>query len=159
MAMVNCSDAAIGVENKDPIERYLSLMAGFALFDEGSAEVEIIATAEKTENFYSKHSPKIMHLYKLNGLYYPGSYILTRIREHLTNITNQVTSEMLNNDGAIIDARGDEKLIDSYRGKDTATTWKNVYNAALDRTKIRVAFLSGLLDVVNKLGNFNNMEE
>lgn len=159
VAMVNCSDAAIGVENKDPIERYLSLMAGFALFDEGSAEVEIIATAEKTENFYSKHSPKIMHLYKLNGLYYPGSYILTRIREHLTNITNQVTSEMLNNDGAIIDARGDEKLIDSYRGKDTATTWKNVYNAALDRTKIRVAFLSGLLDVVNKLGNFNNMEE
>lgn len=42
IALVNCSSAAIGYKIKDPIEKYLSVLAGFAIFDEGSLEIEMI---------------------------------------------------------------------------------------------------------------------
>jgi hypothetical protein len=80
IAIVNCAHRALGAEKKDPIEHYLSTLAGFAVFDEGSAELELIAS-KAPQDIIELGSPQLMHLYKLDGLYYPGSFVLERIYE------------------------------------------------------------------------------
>lgn len=150
-ALVNCSSSAIGTANKEPLEKYLSAMAGFAVFDEGSAEIEMIVNT--TQNIYIDYSPQIMHLYKLNGLYFPGSYILQRIYDNLQNCINDLVSETTNNDGAVIRATASEKLIGSHSQDEGTARWARVYEAAQSNsiTSINVAFLSGLLNIVDQL--------
>ena len=157
-ALVNCSTATIGTDNKEPIEKYLSAMAGFAVFDEGAAEIEMLV--DTTQNIYIDYSPQIMHLYKLNGLYFPGSYILQRIYDNLQNYINNMTSTAINNDGAVIRATASEKLIGSHKQDEGPARWERVYQAAQDRsvTSIEVAFLSGLFNIIEQLyDNFKNI--
>ena len=146
-ALVNCSSSTIGIGNKEPLEKYLSLMAGFAVFDEGSAEVEMISGKAKEQ--YANFSPQIMHLYRLNGMYFPGSYILSRIYDNLTKTSTEINSQITtNNDGAIINAQASESLIEQGKG---AARWTQTFQAAQGVTSVSVAFMSGLLDIVGQL--------
>ena len=83
MSVINCSPASlIGDKKQNIIEDYLGALAAFALFDEGGAEAEIISgVAEKTRGGYS--SPNILHLYAVNSMYVPGSYVLTKVLEEV----------------------------------------------------------------------------
>lgn len=145
-AIVNCADAALGTANKDPIEKYLSTLAGFAVFDEGSAELAIIS--KTASDFLLENSPKLLHLYKLNGLYFPGSYILSRIYENLSKTINQIQTECVNNDGVHIRANATESLIPK-KEHDLATRWSTTYNKAKEVTFVDISFLSGLFNIVD----------
>ena len=154
-ALVNCSPATIGIDNKAPLEKYLSLMAGFAVFDEGSAEIEMLSNQAR-ETYITEFSPQVMHLYKLNGMYFPGSYILQRIYDNLQKTAIEVESEITNNDGAVISASASEALIGSHKQDDGAARWARVFSAAQGVTSVSVAFMSGLLNIVDQLiGAFN----
>lgn len=158
VALVNCSQSTIGTFNKTPLEKYLSLMAGFAVFDEGSAEIELLANKSTSE--YGDYSPQIMHLYKLNGLYFPGSYILQRIYDNLVKTIANSESNIMNNDGAVIQATASESLIGSHKTDHGRTRWRRVFHAAQDSsvTTIHVAFMSNLLNIVNQLmGAFTDL--
>lgn len=150
VAIVNCSDMALGNVNKDPIEKFLSLMAGFAIFDEGAAEIESLV--QIADNQISS-SPKILHLYKLNGLYFPGSYILAKMRDNLGNIVESSNDFINNNDGAKINAYGSARDIPlALKGADLQEErWATTYKNAAENTRITVAFISGLLNIVNQL--------
>ena len=82
-AVINCSPlSVVGETHKNIIEDYLGALAAFALFDEGGAEAEIISgVAEKTRKGYS--SPNILHIYAVDSIYVPGSYVLTKTVEEL----------------------------------------------------------------------------
>ena len=74
--------------------------------------------------------------------------------DNLTNITKIAGNEIKNNDGAKIDARGSGKYIpDSKKIKARPIRWNMTYKASLEVTNIRVAFISGLMDIVNQLIN------
>ena len=156
VALVNCSDETLGSSNRPALEKFLSTLVTFAMFDEGSAEVEMIANS--MTNNYVATSPKIMHIYKLNGLYFPGSYILQRVFDHLQKNLEQWNNET-NNDGVHIYARASEALIGSHNIDSGAERWARVYEAALDSnvTSIEVTFLSNLMDIINQLTNLNNI--
>ena len=147
-AIVNCSPAALGHGNMGAIEKYLSTMAGFAVFDEGAAELQLIA--KRAESFYQENSPKLLHIYKLNGMYFPGSYMLTRIQENLTGVVSQMHKLSVNNDGVHIRANATEAMIPKNI-HDPKTRWETTYNNALKSTTMDVSFLSGLFNVVNQL--------
>ena len=149
-ALVNCSSETIGSFNKEPLEKYLSLMAGFAVFDEGSAEVEMLSQQAR-ETYITDYSPQIMHLYKLNGMYFPGSYVLQRIYDNLQKVSTEISAEITNNDGAIINAQASEALIGSHKQDEGAARWARVFSAAQGVTSVSVAFMSGLLDIVDQL--------
>lgn len=155
--IVNCSAEALGSKNKDPIERYLSILAGFAIFDEGSAEIESMTESLTYEiNGIQHGGPQIMHLYNLNGTYYPGSFILQRIYDHLTKTISEIDDEIINNDGAHISAYGSGADIAKEETERTAR-WRKTYQSAKGKTRISVAFLSGLLNIMNQLNEpFNN---
>lgn len=151
IALVNCSPYTLGFSNKGPIERYLSLVAGFAVFDEGAVELETIVN--KNNNYYIEYSPKIMHLYKLNGIYYPGSYILSRIYDNLQQTTKQILSEK-NTDGVKIRADSSpENLLSSKDNAANIDTWKNIYEKALknEHTSIEINFLSNVVNIIKQL--------
>ena len=149
-ALVNCSPDTIGTDNKAPLEKYLSLMAGFAVFDEGSAEIEVLSNQAR-EAYITNFSPQIMHLYKLNGMYFPGSYILQRIYDNLQKTAAEAESEITNNDGAVISASASEALIGSHKQDDGVARWARVFSAAQGVTSVSVAFVSGLLNIVDQL--------
>ena len=157
VAIVNCSPAAIGSANKGPIEQYLSTLAGFAVFDEGSAELELI-TQNIKEKALLKSSPKLLHLYKLDGLYYLGSFILQQIHEQLTSVFKdtgeQVESQI--HDGAHIRATATESIIpkrELLSRQDMISWWADTYEiASTQYTSIDVSFLSNLFNIVNQLG-------
>mgnify|MGYP007013876515 CR=1 FL=1 len=76
-AIINCSPISIvGEDNKNIIENYLSSMAALAMFDEGSAEAQIIGDLKKKVEDRKKVNPKILQLYRVNGLFIPGSVVL-----------------------------------------------------------------------------------
>ena len=157
IAIVNCSPNALGSENKGPIEQYLSTLAGFAVFDEGSAELELI-THNVKEKALLKSSPKLLHLYKLDGIYYPGSFILQRIHEQLTSVFNDTGEqiEQQTHDGAHIRATANENIIPKRKllsEQDMSSWWKDTYEiASTHYTSIDVSFLSNLFNIVNQLG-------
>lgn len=100
--------------------------------------------------------PQIMHLYNLNGTYYPGSFILQRIYDHLTKTISEIDNEIINNDGAHISAYGSGADI-AKAETDPTTRWRKTYQSAKGKTRISVAFLSGLLNIMNQLNEpFNS---
>ena len=153
IALVNCSPHALGDKNREPLEKFLSALAGFAVFDEGSAEIAIIAQTAVDE---FQNPPKILHLYRLDGLYYPGSFILQRIYNKLEKIVEPY--ESINNDGAHIRAVASESIIQQYTKKisNLQNRWTSTYEKAStsEYTSIEITFLSGLLDISKQLGHF-----
>ena len=155
VAIVNCSPHALGASKRDPIEKYLSTLAGFAVFDEGSAELALIAkTAPK--DIIEEGTPRFLHLYRLDGLYYPGSYVLQRIYDQLNLTLNNILLDEIHkktNDGAHINARASKQIIQG-RYQDLGERWKATYEVARDNyTSIEVSFLSNLFDIVKQLGD------
>ena len=89
-AIINCSPLSVlGESNKNLIEDYLGSLAAFTLFDEGGVEAAII---KKFQDRLMKNqsnmgipgiynNPSILHLYKVNGIYVPGSYVIQQIQK------------------------------------------------------------------------------
>jgi hypothetical protein len=102
-AVINCSpNSIIGERHKNIIEDYLGAMAAFALFDEGGAEAEIIkGVSDRLKENYT--TPNILHLYAVNSIYVPGSYVLSKILEELKACaTNAYTAYESQRKGATI---------------------------------------------------------
>ena len=153
IAIVNCSPHALGASKRDPIEKYLSTLAGFAVFDEGSAEIELIAGTAPKE-IIEAGTPQLLHLYRLDGLYYPGSYVLSRIYEQLNTTLSEMQTQIheKTHDGAHINAKASEQIIQG-KYKDMKQRWAETYNVARDYyTSINVSFLSNLFNIVKQLG-------
>jgi len=157
-AVINCSRFTHGEELKDPIEKYLSLLGSFAIFDEGGAEIGQIANTWKAHIQISSRSKtfvtaKIIHIYELNGIYFPGSYILQRVYDRLTKVMSTVEGKAdSNKDGVRIRATANPGLINKDI-KDLQKRWEDVYTKATNPniTSIHVTFLAGLADIITEL--------
>lgn len=96
-----------------------------------------------------------MHLYRLNGLYFPGSYILQRIYDRLeSTISTELNKTAINSisDGVHIRATANETLINPNI-TNVSDSWADVYKKAQDSsiTSIEVTFLSDLFNIVDQL--------
>lgn len=169
-AIINCSpDSVIGDSNKDVIENYLGALATFALFDEGGAELAIInEIVNKTDTNYLNTTPRILHLYKVNGIYYPGSYVLTQVREQIqscltslqdvhaqlersnsVSIENHINKSMLPNKNRwATDSNG------KYLPPKDNDPWGSVGQTAAYSSSIisiHVIFLGGIMDILKRV--------
>lgn len=157
-AINNSSLSVVGRKNEDILESILGSLATFAIFDEGGAELAILRDKiiEITEN---NTNPNIMHLYLLNGIYYPGSYVLTTVLNNLKQILNEIKTEVghtgpsnikLTNTTTfdVLPNRGYKNQGSNTLNK---TPWQTVSESAAARTEIHITFLAGLMDVINNL--------
>lgn len=154
--IINTSyESIIGTKYQSVIERYLSAVAAFALFDEGGAEIEIIKhTLDKTSLKHS--SPKILHLYRLDNLYYPGSYIL---KETLAGVMELGKVMTINTHGARIKIVNNTNLDivpnNPWQPGEPINhfPWETVSAYALDHTELQITFLAGMLQILTNLRN------
>ena len=167
-AILNCTPHSIlGTSNKETIENYLGSVAALALFDEGSAEGEVIQTfAEQLQDGANKavnrtDSMKILHLYKGNGIYIPGSYILEQVLKSLQEevIPNILTIPTTVKRGAgitIINNVSEQSTTIPNRPIFGRTSWNDnawaIAGASAEgQIKLQILFLAGLLDIVNSI--------
>jgi len=167
-AIINCSTkSVIGEKNKDFIENYLGSLALFSLFNEGGAELTFLK--EQLEGKDSSTNT-IMHLYKLNGIYYPGSFVLKQALKNLVpfmDIIQQKDMEFKNKNVMIYNpasydmlpnGKFTNKKFSKGSGKDKVVKkqgdthpWQTVSEEVSHGTKIKILFLAGLFDVVQTL--------
>lgn len=165
-AIINCSPVSlIGEKNKNIIEDYLGSIAAFALFDEGAAEATIIRALQHN---HTMNESNILHLYSVNGVYIPGSYVLTKVLKELEACAeNSYRAYESVKRGASITIINpmNENMIPN-RGKDIDVTnppnknpWGTVSNAAKKNVKLQILFLAGLFDIVRDINDtLSNIE-
>lgn len=165
-SILNCfPDSLIGDTNKNLIENYLGSLVAFALFDEGGAESALISKYYKTyfNNLKKeKTTSKILHLYVVNGIYVPGSYVLLKVMETLKKevIPNieQIPATMNRGAGITIINNMSEKDIPNrplyaHQKNPDTHAWATVGQIANKQVSIKILFLAGLLDIVNDINN------
>lgn len=153
----NLSKLAVGGDFKEPLEKYLSIFAGLIMFDDISNIALDSAQMLKNE----QNGPiKNIHLYNLNGVYVPGSMILSYTYENMKNIQNMAQSGRGAN--AKIYTSGIDTAIKKFedehpapfghiKGESYSSYWPQIGEAAVSGTTIRVAFLSSFNAFLNKL--------
>ena len=170
-AILNCSPVSVVKEkNKNLIEDYLGSVAALALFDEGGAEAKIVsAILKQTQNSVNKiaTTPDILHLYRTNTLYVPGSYVLQQILLHLENdvIPNiqKIPTVMKRGAGVVIINKANESMIGNRPIHTTEHPSKSVWTitgqAVADSIDIQILFLAGLLDIAKGINeSLGNLE-
>ena len=159
-AIINCSShSVVGTEYKQDIEYYLGSIAIFSLFDEGLIELNVIKninniTAQPTS------SMRMVHIYRLSGGYYTGSFVLQKARDSLATYIQQIQSlpeQTLNNKqqgGVAILGGGVTPKDLPNKGlsmPEETDPWGKISNLAKGRAKIQVLFMAGLLQTLNKI--------
>jgi len=154
-AIINCSSVSvIGEKNKDFIENYLGSLAIFSMFNEGGAELQLLRQQLAEEQLVTTNN--VMHLYKMNGIYYPGSFILKQVLQNLIpfmNVIEQTDAQLRNKNVMIYNPASYSMLPNGKKSKKQGDThpWQTVGQEISHGTKIKVLFLAGLLDVVKEL--------
>lgn len=156
-AVINCSPVSvIGEENKDIIENYLGSLAIFALFDEASVEMTLFSQQlnKNIENTIS--TPTILHLYGLNGIYYPGSFVLKQVLDSvllMNDIINEQTVTQKIHNGVAITNNTNFNMIPNRGLKNPIDTnpWQTVSKKAEANTNIQITFMAGLLSILASL--------
>lgn len=142
----------IGKKYKGVIERYLSSIAAFALFDEGGAEIKLLQ--DQINDKVDKTSPKILHLYRLNSIYFPGSYILQQTLKGVLELGKVMT---INTHGARIAINNpvDYSIIPnrpwSMGQKIDTEPWQKVSKYAQDNVQLQITFLAGMIQILTNL--------
>lgn len=156
-AIINCSPVSVvGEKNKDIIENYLGSMAVFALFDEAGAEMTLFNQQLSKQVESTISTPSILHLYGLNGIYYPGSFVLSQVLDGvllMNNIINEGTINQEIHNGVTITNNTNFGMIPNKgaaKPSDTAP-WQTVSKKAEANTKIQITFMAGLLSILANL--------
>lgn len=161
-AIINCfPGSVVGESNKYLIEQYLGSLIAFALFDEGSAEGQIVDNLyQKVQNSTkSQFGVNNMHLYLVDSIYYPGSFILQRtldeIKGTIMNKLQQVDTITRKGAGIIIINKASESMVGnrpiSTNMSPSSDVWKTTGLAVKNSIDIRILFLAGLMDIINSI--------
>ena len=85
---INAGSQMIGNFNKDPLIKYFSIFAGFLMFNDAAIMMQD-AVKYIQDQFYNPGPSSEVHLYNLNGILVPSSYILSQTAESLKLIWDE----------------------------------------------------------------------
>lgn len=145
-AMINSASQAIGAENKTALENYFSTMVGYLMFNDAQLLMEDVIN----ERAYEVNGSNDIHLYTINGIYIPNSYILEKTYEALIKIPPDIKS----------DKEGLRARLHVYKGGPVNLTpdltlkeWEATSDIAIQATKLDMHFLAGFLDILENIAN------
>lgn len=143
-AMINAATQAIGANNKTSLEDYFSSMIGYLMFNDGQMLVEDAAN----QRGYIANGSNDIHLYMINSIYLPNSYILQKTYEALTQVASDIESK---NNGikARLHVYTGEPI--DYTRNLTLEEWDASYDVAYNATYLDMHFLAGFLDILNNI--------
>ena len=159
LAIYNCSNGTVGGEVlKNTLEDFFSSFAVMLLFDDAGQQAEYIKT--QAYNNINTASNKALHLYILNGFYFPASFILeltynslARGQEmlnstiHLSELSNGSRLHIINN-------VSEDNMVTSKNGVVGGPhDWGHTVSANASSIQLQLTFLAGFLDILEKIEN------
>lgn len=160
-AVINCGEATVnGTSYHDHIANYILGGAALAMFDEGFTVTENYLEKIKSElksDFFS--GPKTLHLYYLNNLYVPESFILTTIYNNLLQVYTMTESQIQDASKMINKSNSKVFITNTVTNEDIDTMepiskkrWEKISEIAMTKkVHINYLFMSGLLDIIENL--------
>lgn len=145
----------LGSNSKFFIEDILSTVAVMLLFDDAGQEA--IYLRDQVSQRYAFHSTKFLHLFVLNGVYFPASFILQLTYDGLTKAKQQIVKSKGSRANIINPVS--EKNIVGFRteNQQVITTsqdaWYKTFESNKETVKIKITFLAGFLDIIDKLND------
>lgn len=171
-AIYNAGSGLLGSNLKEPIENLLSTVAVMLMFDDvGQQAVYLNQQIKQRYNLSSNNGSKFLHLYNLNGTYYPSSFILQLTYNKLTEIFSALQLDKLHGTEAfnnisngsraeIINPVSEALEIGTKVGKgknEVYTTkknqWEQTFKVNYKSVSINVTFLAGMLDIIQILNS------
>lgn len=157
LAIYNCSNGTVGGEAlKNILEDFFSSFAVMLLFDDAGQQAEYIKT--QAYNNITTASNKALHLYILNGFYFPASFILELTYNslakgqeilnntiHLSNLSNGSRLHIINN-------VSEDNMVTSKNGVVGGPhDWGHTVSANASSIQLQLTFLAGFLDILEKI--------
>lgn len=171
-AVYNAGPGLIGKKNKNLLESMFSGIAAFLLFEDYGAinMLKAVSAANKSNAI----DGNFLHLYTLNGVYVPASFVLERTLTSLLELdekTNKISSNgvhvqiknPVNITNMVVGApnsqsTGNQKKTyvsaRNERGRFVVTSpqdWYDTFDANKDKVSINIIFLAGFLDILDQL--------
>lgn len=143
-AMINAGAGMIGHGNKRTLENYFSAFIGFLMFNDAAIFTEDVQAY--INNNFTTDSQDI-HLYQLNGMYIPSSYLLQKTWESLSQLPNDLDQKLSD--------QGTRAILHTYdkgplKGK-FPSNWKATSDLAINNTKLEMKFLAGFFDLLDQI--------
>lgn len=166
-AIYNAGPGLLGSHLKEPIENILSTVAVMLMFDDaGQQAMYLNEQIKERYNLSQYNSAKFLHLYYLNGTYYPSSFILqltyngllkayTELNDKYLKGTEAFNSVSNGSHAHIINPVSEINEVGTQVNNDVVTTkqeqWAATFSANSKSVKIQVTFLAGVLDIIDIL--------
>ena len=146
--LVNTSEASIGTSNKTNLEKYLSIFATMLLFDDG------VTIAQDVAKNFQTTSLNVLHLFPVNGIYVPSSYVMSTIASSLeawlsNNSGGENTVSVNINPGKINFSESLAALsqLEVWGSK----RWNSIREQQIGAMSVRIKFLANFRAIMNRL--------
>lgn len=135
-------------EQRTQLEHYFATIFMFLMFDDNLVWVENIQKGTAISGGISN-----LHLYRLNSVFVPQSYILTKLHEALTSIYTQVKAAETNPTQYVhVKIHNNYKTQDSFfTGMIDPLEWYAESVKAESATKITLSFMGNFINLINQL--------
>ena len=166
----NSGDALMGSEYREPIEDLLTTVAVMLMFDDvGQQVVYLNQQIKEKYNLNINNGSKFLHLYYLNGTYYPSSFILQLTYNKLTEIFSILQLDKLSGTEAFdkISNGSRAEIINPVNRalqvgevykqgkKEIKVTekeqWYQTFKYNQKSVSVNITFLAGMLDIIKIL--------
>ena len=147
---INAADFLVGgsVNIKNSLEDYLSILAGALMFNDSELIMEEAIQSFNKKSF-SQNINQI-HLYRLNNLIFPFSFILQETLASFKRLENEIENN-IKNQGNKIHIKNHYTFTNFSGQEITEDTWRQEGQKALDHTSISMTFLAGFADILDNL--------
>lgn len=157
---LNLSPDAAASRAIGPLEKFFSIFAGMIMFDDVSNMAQ--AAIEQTK---ANSTVVQVHLYNLNGIYVPASFLLSYVADQSKKINNLIETDYAAK--AHISVPKTNKTYSTYKknvsnkisNSNTDKTyylrlglWEAVANENAQNTKVEISFLKSFITFINELG-------
>lgn len=149
-AILNSGIGLIGERKKSTLENYITLFAAYLMFSDAK-NIVVDAVNQTAEQIGKEITSNEIHLYLINGMYLPQSYILQTLHDRMQDV---LQSGMMNQrnlyDGTVRVEITSYNPGDYYPGN-TFTDWGRESQKAQETTKIKMYYLMNFGSLIQDL--------
>ena len=149
-ALINSGLGLLGFKNRSSLENYFSLFASYLMFDDAQLMISQ-ALAESAQEIGKTNSVQEIHLYVINGVYIPQSYILEELYKHMQEIKANGNFYKRNLSESTVRTQIYGYNVGSKYPGNTEEDWRRESDNAIKQTKIKMYYMMNFADLVNQL--------
>lgn len=155
LAVYNSGPDMVGSDLKTPLENIFSTIAGMLLFDDAGEQALYIQS--KLDSTITTGSSNFLHLYNLNNVFLPSSYVLQLTYNHLVKIYGILDAEFNKFKNQSITPAGSKTegakitIENNVKESEYSTDWNNFFQENKKNVSLNIVFLAGFLDIIKEI--------